>query len=137
MNAPISKPEKIVLAMRLLYLIVGIGVLHTAITVVRHIDVRTPNFLIVVKLAVYAISLLIIYQVGKGRNWARWSFVGIFVVCLPLTILPAFRAFSHNPIVSSMLFLQLALYLMALGLLFHNTTKSYFNNEKSGAAQEL
>jgi len=129
MNAPMPKPDKIVLAIKLLYLIVGIGVLHTAITVVRHVDVRTPHFLIVVKLAVYAISLFIIYQVGKGRNWARWSFVAIFVVCMPLTILPAFRAFSHNPIVSSMLFLQLALYLMALGLLFHKATNSYFQKE--------
>ena len=136
MNAPMPKPEKIVLAMKLLYLIVGIGVLHTAITILRHVDVRTPHFLIVVKLSVYAISLFIIYQVGKGRNWARWSLIGIFVVCLPLTILPAFRAFSHNPIVSSMMFLQLVLYLMALGLMFHSTTKSYFDKEKSGAAQE-
>jgi len=123
---PLERPSKIVLALRMLYLVVGIGVMRTAITVIRHADVRSPYFLVGVKLMVYATSLTIIYQVGKGKNWARWLLVAILVACFPLIVLPAFEAFSHNPIMSALEFLQLGLSLVALGFLYHGSSSGFF-----------
>lgn len=126
----LEKPAKVVLAAKMLYLVVGIGIIRSAITVIRHADVRSPDFLILTKVLIYTASLFLIYQVGKGKNWARWSLVGILAVSIPLTVLPAFASISHNPIFTILGFLQLGLYVVALVLLFHGRAASWFDSGK-------
>lgn len=125
-----TRPAKVGLAIKTLYLVVGIGILRTAITVIRHADVRSPHFLISVKVVLFAVSLFLIYQVGKGRNWARWSLVAIFVVNIPLTILPAFESYSVVPVYTLLGFLQLGLYVFALVLMFHAVSSEWFGIAK-------
>jgi hypothetical protein len=122
-----ARPQKVTLAVRLLYFIVAIGVLRTGMTVIRHIEVRSPDFLIASKAFFYAISIFVIYQVGKGKNWARWAIVTLFVVHIPLTILPAFESFITNPGNIGLAFLQLAMYLVALALLFQHRSSDWFS----------
>lgn len=123
-----ERPPKVVLAIKLLYLVVGIGIVRTVMTVMRHADVRSPNLLIFTKLFIYVGSLFLIYQLGKGKNWARLSLAGLFAVSIPLTILPAFESISHNPIHTSLGFLQLALYIVGLVFLFHKNSSNWFDS---------
>jgi len=122
--------DKVVLSVKMLYLVVGIGVIRTAMTVFRHIDVRSPNFLIITKLIVYAASIYLIQQINKGKNWARWSLVVLLTLSIPLTILPAFGQFSHNPVYAVLFFMQLVLYIVALVFLFQKSSSEYFKSEK-------
>lgn len=121
-----GRPAKVGLATKILYLIVSIGVIRTIITVIRHIEVRSPYFLISTKFLFYLLSWFLIYQMSKGRNWARWSLVVILVIHIPLTVLPAFESVSHNPFPTLLGFLQLALYIFALILLFHKRSSEWF-----------
>lgn len=130
------RPAKVALAVKMLYLVVGIGILRTAITVMRHADVRSPHFLISAKFVIYAVSLFLVYQIGKGRNWARWSLVVIFVCNIPLTILPAFGSFSLVPVHTLLGFLQLGLYIFALVLLFHAGSSEWFGMAKKGTNRQ-
>ena len=123
--------DKVVLSVKMLYLVVGIGVIRTAMTVFRHIDVRSPDFLIITKLIVYAASIYLIQQINKGKNWARWSLVVLLTISIPLTILPAFGQFSHNPVYAVLFFMQLALYIVALIFLFQKSSSEYFKSEKT------
>ena len=123
--------DKVVLSVKMLYLVVGIGVIRTAMTVFRHIDVRSPNFLIITKLIVYAASIYLIQQINKGKNWARWSLVVLLTLSIPLTILPAFGQFSHNPVYAVLFFMQLVLYIIALIFLFQKSSSEYFKSEKT------
>lgn len=125
-----EKPPKVVLAMKLFYLVVGIGVIRTAITVFRHAGVRSPFFLIFTKLLIYAGSVYLIYQLGKGKNWAKWSFAAIFAVNIPLTILPALGSISHNPFYTLLGFLQIGLYIAGLAFIFHKSAASWFGAGK-------
>jgi predicted MFS family arabinose efflux permease len=84
-----ERPPKVVLAIKLLYLVVGIGMIRAVMTVLRHADVRSPYFFILTKLFIYTGSLFLIYQLGKCKNWAKVSLVVILAVSIPLTILPA------------------------------------------------
>ena len=95
-------------------------------TVIRHADVRTPDFLIFIKFMVYAVSLFLIYQTARGKNWARWSLIVIFVISIPLAILPAFDAVTHNPVHSTLGFLQLGLYVVAMLFLFNKSSSGWF-----------
>ena len=130
--APIElsdRPVKVVLAARMLYLVIGIGIIRTVITVMRHADVRSPHFLIITKLLIYAASLFLIYQIGKGRNWARWSIVAILFISILLLFLPSFESFSHNPVHTLLVFLQYTLYIIALLFLFHRSSSGWFGAE--------
>ena len=130
-----KRPKKVVLAVRMLYLIVGIGIARTTMTVIRHIDVRSPNFLISAKVLIYVVSLYLIYQTGKGKNWARWSLVVIFAINIPLTILPALESISHNLAHTILGFLQLGLYITVLVLLFHASSTDWFSMRKDSKDQ--
>ena len=126
-----ERPPKVSLAVKFFYVIVGLGIIRAAMTVIRHADVRSPHSLIVTKAIIYAFSLFLIYQLGKGKNWARWSMVAIFIISIPLTILPAFGAFSHNPVHTSLGFVQLALYIVGLAFLFQGSSSSWFGSKKN------
>ena len=125
-----ERPSKVALAVKFFYLIVGIGIIRAVMTIIRHVDVRSPYSLIITKLIIYAGSLYLIYQLSKGKNWARWSMVVIFIIAIPLTILPGFASLSHNPVHASLGFVQLALYIIGLVYLFHRSSAGWFGAEK-------
>ena len=125
-----EKPAKVVLAARMLYFVVGIGIIRTTMTVIRHADVRSPEFLIITKFLIYAASLFLIYQIGKGRNWARWSLVVILFISIFLLFIPSFESFSHNPVHTLLVFLQYTLYIVALLFLFHRSSSGWFGGGK-------
>ena len=125
-NELLERPSKVTLAVKMFYLVCGIGVVRTVITVLRHIDVRSPNSLIITKFLIYAVSIFLIYSTGKGKNWARWALVVIFVVCLPITILPNFEELSHNSVNAFLGFISLGLYLVGLVFLFLKESSAWF-----------
>ena len=131
----LEKPAKVILAAKLLYLVVGIGIIRASMRVIRHADVRSPDFLIFTKLMVYTASLFLIYQMSKGKNWARWSLVVIFAIGIPLTVLPAFESISHNPINAILGFLQLGLYIVALLFLFQGSSSRWFRAGRTSKEQ--
>jgi hypothetical protein len=124
-----EKPARVVQAQRIFYLIVSIGIVRAVMTIIRHADVRSPEFLIYTKLAIYVVSIFLIYQVGQRKNWARWSLSLILLCSVPLVILPAFDSFSHNWIDSGLTFLQLALYAVGLTLIFSKELGHWFTGE--------
>jgi hypothetical protein len=121
-----GKPPKVVLAIKLFYLVIGLGIARTAITVFRHVGVRSPFFLIFTKLLIYVGSVLLLHQLSKGKNWAKWSFVAIFAVNIPLTVLPSFGAISHTPVYTLLGFMQIGLYIAGLAFLFHKSSSEWF-----------
>jgi len=131
-----ERPPKVSLAVKFFYVVVGIGIIRAAMTIIRHADVRSPYFLIITKLIIYAGSLYLIYQLNKGRNWARWLLVVIFVIAIPLVILPAFVSYSHNPVDTLAGFIQTALYIIGLAFLFHRSSSSWFGAEKISKKSE-
>jgi hypothetical protein len=121
-----QRPEKIVTAVKQLYLVVAIGIIRTSMTVIRHVDVRSPHLLIFSKMLLYVASVFLIYQVSKGKNWARWLLLAILAIAFPLSVLPTFDAIFHNPIHTLLGFLQLALYIVAMIFLFHRSSSQWF-----------
>ena len=131
-----ERPLKVAHAVKIFYLVVGLGIIRAVMTIIRHADVRSPYFLIYTKLIIYAGSLYVIYQLSKGRNWARWMLVVIFIISIPLVILPAFESFSHNPVDTLLGFIQTALYIIGLVFIFHRSSSNWFGAEKISKKSE-
>ena len=121
-----TRPAKVVLAVKVLYLFVALGVIRTALMMIRHLDVRSPFIDIVTNLLLYAASLYLIHQLSKGKNWARWSLVAILFFSLFLLLLPTFDSFTLNPVNTLLVFVQYTLYVVALVLLFHREAQGWF-----------
>lgn len=126
-----ERPKKVVTAVKMLYLLIAIGIVRTGMTVVRHADVRSPYFLVFTKLLVYAATVFLIYQISRGKNWARWLLLVIVTIALPLSILPTLDAVSHSPVHTLLGFLQLGLYLVAIVFLFHRSSSNWFSAGKA------
>ena len=126
-----KRPEKIVTAVKMLYFLIAIGVVRTGMTVMRHVDVRSPYFLIFTKLLVYVTTVFLIYHIGRGKNWARWLLLAIFAIAFPLAILPTFDALSHSPFHTLLGFMQLGLYIVAMAFLFHRSSSDWFSTAKT------
>ena len=124
----LGNEDKVTLASKMLYIVVGVGVIRTIFTIFRHIDVRSPVSLIVTKLIIYGVSIFLIIQISKCKNWARWALVVILTMSIPLTILPAYGQVTHNPIFAILFFLQLVLYMVALVLLFQESVSERFKS---------
>jgi hypothetical protein len=124
-----ERPAKVVLALRMLYAGIGIGVIR-AIVVLRHLEVRTPDFIILVKLVIWAGVLYSIFQTGKGHNWARWLLVSLFIVTIPLNLLPLIPTFTDYPVDGSLGVLQYVLLSIGLGLLFQPNASAWFGKRR-------
>ncbi len=131
-----ERPPKVSLAVKFFYVIVGIGIIRATMTIIRHADVRSPDFLIYTKLIIYAGSLYLIYQLNKGRNWARWLLMVIFIIAIPLVILPAFASYSHNIVDALLALIQAALYIIGLVFVFHRSSSKWFGAEKISKTSE-
>jgi len=126
-----DRPDKVVTAVKLLYLMIAIGMIRTAMTVLRHADVRSPYSLIFTKLLIYAASLFLIYQISKGKNWARWLLLIIFAIAFPLSVMPTFDAITHNPVHGLLGLLQLGLYIIAMVYLFQRSSSEWLGSGKA------
>ena len=121
-----TKPAKVGTAVVLMYIVVIIGISRTAMTVLRHIEVRTPDFYIISKGLIYVVSIFLIYKIGKGRNWARWALLIIFAIAIPLGVLPTFDSIEHNPVHALLGIAQLAAFVAAVFLLFQRQSSEWF-----------
>jgi hypothetical protein len=125
--ALLERPAAIVTAIRIFYLIIAIGVFRVILTVIRHADVRSPYSLILAKLFFFAACIFLVNQLGKGKNWARWTLAALLFIGIPLTVLPAFGGISHNPVNMGLVLLQLGLYIAALVLVFRRHSSDWFD----------
>ena len=121
-----AKPGIVKAAVALMYLVVALGIVRTAMTVIRHIEVRTPDLYIISKALIYVVSVILIYQISKGRNWARWALMVFLAIAFPLGVLPTFDSIQHNPIHALLGLVQLAAFATAAILLFQKKSSAWF-----------
>jgi hypothetical protein len=132
-----NTPEKVILAAKLFYIVIGMGFVRMVITVVRHWDVRTPDVFILSKLVLWSVSLFFVYQVSKGKNWARWIMVVMFIIAIPMAILPRISSLSHTLIPNLLGLVQVFLYVWAIVLLFQATSNAWFKEKKEVGVDSL
>lgn len=122
----LERPARVTVAIRLLFVVIVLGIVQAAIVAVRHIDVRSPDVLVVTKLVIYSLSLLLLYRLGRGDNWARWSLMPILALTIPLAILPVMQSFANYPLYGLLELAQVVLFAVALAMLFQKSAAQWF-----------
>ena len=122
------RPEKVSRAIRLLYGVLGISILRLAWTVVSHIDVRSPAMTILSSMTVYTVFIFLLYHLGRGKNWARFGIAVIFLISIPLAIMPMFQSITYSVVLNGLGLIALVIYVVALLWLFQQDSSNWFRN---------
>ena len=127
----ISRPKKVGAAVKLLYITLGIGVLRSIMEASMHAQMASPAFVMFVTFFVLGIMWLFIHMIGKGRNWARITFLVLFIVGIPFSILPLLQSLAAAPISGLLGIGQTVIQVIALVFLFQKPSSDWFREMKA------
>ena len=96
-NTQLEKPSKVSNAVKLLYATLAIGIVRSSIEAPRIAETSSLGFILFVTIFVFCLMCFFIYKIGKGMNWARISFLVLFIIGVPLSILPMIQSLAHSP----------------------------------------
>ena len=130
-----SRPGKVGQALILLYGSLGIGLLLSFISIVQidkaygisgedKLDAALA-FLLGSLIGLF-LGWFFIYMIGKGRNWARITFLILFSLGVPLTVLPLLKLLQANPVIGLLQVAQTIMQLLALIFLFEKSSSEWF-----------
>ncbi|MDP7637661.1 MAG: hypothetical protein QF577_08950 [Phycisphaerae bacterium] len=125
------RPEKVGTAVKLLYITLGIGALRVIMEASMYAQMASPVFAMFITFFVLGIIFLFIYMTGKGRNWARITFVVLFIIALPFSILSLLQSLTANPISGLFGVGQTVIQIIAMVLLFQKPSSDWFGEMKA------
>lgn len=125
------RPEKVGTAVKLLYITLGIGVLRSIMEASMQAQMASPAFVMFITFFVLGIMWLFIYLIGKGRNWARITFLVLFIIGIPFSVLPLLQSLAANPISGLLGIGQTVIQIIALVFLFQKPSSDWFREMKA------
>ena len=125
-----QKPKKVQTAVTILYVTLGIGILRAVIEASANAEMAGVGFLMFVTLVVFAFMAFLIAKIGGGKNWARITFLVLFLLGLLPSILPLLRSFDINPLSGFLGLAQIVLQILALVFLFQQESGDWFRAHK-------
>jgi len=121
-----ERPKKVQNAVAILYVTLGIGILRAVIEASANAEKAGLGFVIFVTLIVSAVMVFFIVMIGRGRNWARITFLVLFLLGLIPSVLPIIRSFNLRPISGVLGLAQIILQALALVFLFQRESSEWF-----------
>jgi hypothetical protein len=144
-EAELSRPKRVLVAITLLYAALGIGVTRIVLDLYSGYPITGPPWLMTMvnqtgitwllpivlllsALVTFTLLLVLIYLIGQGKNWARISFLVLWLIgiLLFLSATPLRRFLAAHPISGMFALLQYVFQVVALVLLFQNESSRWF-----------
>jgi len=126
-----NRPDKVGTAVTLLYITLGIGGVRSIMEASMNAQMASPGFVMFITFFVLGIIWLLIHMIGKGRNWARITFLVLFIIGIPFSILPLMDSLSTNPISGLLGLGQTVVQIIALVFLFQRPSSEWFRAMKN------
>jgi uncharacterized membrane protein len=132
----IEKPKKVRVALTMFYVVLALGIINGIFNVMPQISTLSATTsigvtgviieVIVVALLTLAIIAFLIVMIGHRKNWARITFLILFLIGVLPSIPIYINSFTLNPLSGSVELIQAALEIIALVLLFQKESSSWF-----------
>ena len=120
----LPRPDKVGLAVLLLYITLGIGLLRGLIEAPQQ---EAPTGLIMfTAILVLGIMGFFTFMIGMGKNWARITMLALFIIGIPFSVLPLLQSLAVNPISGLLGIAQTAGQAVALVFLFLKPSSDWF-----------
>ncbi|MBI5002310.1 hypothetical protein HZC31_02925 [Candidatus Woesearchaeota archaeon] len=92
-----TRPDTVSTAVTLLWIIIAVGVVRSIIEFSYLTQILSSDFIISAQTLTFAIIIFFIYMIAQGRNWARLTFLVIFILGIPFSISPMMQSLINNP----------------------------------------
>lgn len=123
-----SRPANVGIAVKLLYISLGIDVVRRIMEASTTTQMASPGFV----MFAFGFEWLFIYAIGKGRNWVRITYLVLFIIGIPVTILPLLlQSLAANPISGLFDIGQTVIKVIALVFLFQKPSSAWFKEIKA------
>jgi len=122
-DIPAERPSQVLLAVRLLWASLGLGIVTSAIMRPHLPPGRETLF---IQVATFALLGWLTYKIWAGRNWARITFLVLWVLGFIPAVPILLRTFGVSPLAGSINLVQSLLQIVALYLVFTNPGRSWF-----------
>lgn len=121
-----ERPQSVRLAMNFLWLSLAIGVLKLLMELPYLRALAPAAFANLVLIIVFAFFLFLIFKIYAGRNWARITFLVLFVLGILPTLPTVLGEFARSPLIGTLSVVQVGLQIYALFLLFTKPGSAWF-----------
>ena len=112
---------------QLMYLSLGIGIVVSALQYEDFVRLAGPVFMLIVQGAGFGALVLLIWLIARRRkSWARWVYLVLFLIGLPLSIPILGVMLKSNPISAILSIIQVLSQGLALYLIFTGDSANWF-----------
>jgi len=128
MDTPLAqeKPREATLATNLLWTSLGLGLINSAFQF-SYLKTQAPvGFILVVAGLTLAVMALLVYFISQGRNWARITFLVLFLIGLIPWFPQLVDTFSRSTLSGLLTVAQVVLQVVALYLIFSKPGAGWF-----------
>ena len=121
-----ERPKKVQNAVTIFYVTLGIGIVRAVMEASANAALQGVGSFLFGTLVVFAVMVFLIAMIGRGRNWARITFLVLFLLGLLPSILPLIRSFTISPISGVLGLAQVVLQIVAMVFLFQQESSAWF-----------
>ena len=127
-----SQPDKVSTALTLLWITIAIGVIRSIMEFSNTSELTSFGLGFGIFIAVFAFVIVasFIYMIGRGKNWARITFLVFFIIGIPLAGRSLFQSLLRNPVSGILGIVEIILEIIALVFLFQKPSSDWFKSIK-------
>ena len=125
-QSAVQKPQPVATAVNLLWASLAVGLVKVLMDF-SHLDSQAPAaFTTFILIFTFALIGFLIFKISAGRNWARITFLVLFVLGMLPTLPIVLGEFSRSAVVGALSMAQIGLQAYALFLVFTNPGSAWF-----------
>ncbi len=126
-----SRPHKVSIALTLLWIVIAVGVISSIFNFSSSLEIANASglglgWLIFTLYFTYVLLAFFIWKIGQGRNWARITYLVLFIIGVPFTI----YGYLTSEVSTLSIVLGIAgmiVQIVALVFLFQEKSSEWFN----------
>lgn len=121
-----QKPQPVVTAVNLLWVSLAVGLVKMLMDFSNLSGMAAAAFTNFILIFTFALIAFLIFKISAGRNWARITFLVMFIIGVLPTLPIVLGEFSRSAVVGALSVAQIGLQVYALFLLFTQPGSSWF-----------
>ena len=121
-----QKPQPVVTAVNLLWVSLAVGLVKMLMGFSNLSGMAAAAFTNFILIFTFALIAFLIFKISAGRNWARITFLVMFIIGVLPTLPIVLGEFSRSAVVGALSAAQIGLQVYALFLLFTQPGSSWF-----------
>ena len=129
-NLSIEKPPVVTRAAQLLYASIAIGFVSSIVGIAYEISGSSIVFALAPLILFFGLFAFLVFKISKGRNWARITFLIIFLLGVPFAIPMYTQELKRNFLSGSLSIFIALLQSVAVFLLFRKNSNLWFKASK-------